>query len=212
MQTKAARRVCRKRQRGEDLGKSDARTVFRGQNHLVAAIFAKAGLNRIGHRERRIIHRGDSVISEMPDIACQLDGDGRLVRIFHAGGGPGQRRWIGGDQLRCHFMRHHDDMCHAVRKLVRRLAEIAHIHPCRVMPAKVDLGNADKIGTEPLCDGLDRPALLGRGAKRRGVRRDWHGGLDQRLKPFAQPAVAAAFRDHVGYHPGRVSGRQSHAV
>ena len=72
------------------------------------------------------------------------------------------------------------------------------------MPAKVDLGNADKIGTEPLCDGLDRPALLGRGAKRRDVRRDWHGGLDQRLKPFAQPAVAAAFRDHVGNHPGRV--------
>ena len=55
VQTNAARRVCSKRQRSKDLGKSDTRTVFRGQNQLVAAIFAKAGLNRIGHRERRII-------------------------------------------------------------------------------------------------------------------------------------------------------------
>lgn len=145
---------------GEDFRKADAGTEFACEHHLIAAIFTEPGLDRIGNDQSRIVHRGYCFVAEIADIGGELNDDGCFVGIFHPGCRTCQCGRVGRNKPFIHGVAHDDHMGQTAGQIIGGRGKIPRVDARRIMPALIDLGDADKIGTEHLGERFDFPGLI----------------------------------------------------
>ena len=193
------------RQVGKDLREPQPGAELGRDNHLVAGVFAKPGLDRKGDDQPRIVHRGHGLIAQVADIGGQLHDDRRLVAVFAPRGGARQRTGIGLHKRRVHLVAQHDHVAQPLGQIHRRFAEIAGIDLGFIDPAVVKAGDSTQVGAKETGDALDLGRHARRVIDRHLHRRDRRVGADRRLEALAPPLRGAAIRHDVADQPGGVA-------